>query len=298
MLAILGVSYRTLGFFVYPQDISINGELQSALALRMRVEIEEVRGAQEVRFLSDDATELVGLLVHRSHAVANLLLCHGYRRNKESLGGLIKLFPDYNIFLFDFRAHGESKGALTTIGFREIGDVNAAMSCFMYELARTYGAHLAELPRYILGFSMGAAAAISAAARNPGLCDALVADSSYADLFDEVRYFFARFSGLPTYPFLPLIEFLGRQMLGVSFEDVKPYMSVEALAMPVFIIHACNDEITPPCDALKIYRHGLAARRNVDLWIAPLARHARVYERYPEIYREKVMHFFTRARVA
>src|SRR5690242_11699073 len=56
---------------------------------------------RDVHFMTDDGLKLAGLLIKNKDALCNVILCHGYRGNKESLHDFIKVFHNANIMLFD-----------------------------------------------------------------------------------------------------------------------------------------------------------------------------------------------------
>lgn len=87
-----------------------------------------------------------------------VILGHGYCANAGNMLPLIRPFHamGYHVFLFDFRAHGQSGGARTSIGFHEGKDIAAAVR-FLKEH------HPAESKEIVyLGHSMGAAAFLMA----------------------------------------------------------------------------------------------------------------------------------------
>ena len=57
-----------------------------------------------------------------------IVLCHGYGSNRGELLTLVSALQDhqYNVFVFDFAAHGTIDG-VTTFGFREAEEVRAAI---------------------------------------------------------------------------------------------------------------------------------------------------------------------------
>src|SRR5690606_33927310 len=110
-----------------------------------------------------------------------LLICHGLAANKSNhlVLGEYGLPNGYNVFIFDFRAHGQSGGQLTTFGDRERQDVLGAV--------RWLRSNQAEGSQRIFGIgaSMGAAALIAAAAdESPEgqAIDAVVVYGTYGDL--------------------------------------------------------------------------------------------------------------------
>lgn len=150
------VAYYSLCRMVMPRARdNIVKEAQSQIMSKYNVE--------RVTFTTVDNITLLGLLIKRPAARANILLCHGYHQKKERLLQFLDLFPDYNIFMFDFRGHGESHDHLISFGFHEADDVRAAMACFKERIAQHVPKD-SSLPFVILGISMGGAAALKARA--------------------------------------------------------------------------------------------------------------------------------------
>jgi len=57
-----------------------------------------------------------------------VLIAHGLNANKENFLGAAQTIylMGYDVFIFDFRAHGESGGHTVTFGIKESQDVKAA----------------------------------------------------------------------------------------------------------------------------------------------------------------------------
>jgi uncharacterized protein len=80
----------------------------------------------------------------------------------------------YNVLLFDFQSYGLSQGMMSTLGMVESEDILAAIT-FLHGLPDTMPSKIG-----VLGLSMGATAAVLAAARSNDILD-LVADSCPVD---------------------------------------------------------------------------------------------------------------------
>ena len=131
--------------------------------------------AQPVSFSTQDGIGIAGLLIIRPEAARNILVCHGYRMAKERMHRFALMFPHDNILLFDYRAHGQSEGGRSSIGYYEKNDVLAALH-FLQENTLT-----AHLPIVGVGVSMGAVTLLSAACQS-GICKAIVLDAPFARL--------------------------------------------------------------------------------------------------------------------
>src|SRR5437868_4949569 len=80
-----------------------------------------------------------------------ILLCHGYGSSRGELLTLVSALQDhqYNVFVFDFVAHGMNDG-ITTFGYREADEVHAAID----ELAKR--ADLDATRFGLWGYNLGA----------------------------------------------------------------------------------------------------------------------------------------------
>lgn len=104
-----------------------------------------------------------------------IILCHGYQSGRGELLTLVAALQDhqYNVFVFDFAAHG-ANGGMATFGYRETDELRAAIDT----LARRGDV---DPNRFGLwGYNLGAYTALSEAERDPRV-RALVLDSVYDD---------------------------------------------------------------------------------------------------------------------
>lgn len=248
--------------------------------------------AQEVTFPSaEDATPLRGWFLPAPTRAPAIILCHGVWTGRRECLPLALQFRQagYNVLAFDFRAHGASGGQFISVGHHEMKDVLGAVQ-FLRVQPEVDAASIG-----VLGFSMGAASAINAAAHCPGIA-AVIADSAYADFMDAVRYSFSEVNGLPQYPFAPLALQWARWIVGIDPRTLRPLDNVAALApRPLLIIHGQDDTIVPVLHALQLYR---AARQPKELWVQPGAGHVGARDAVPRDYFLRVERFFSRAFAA
>ena len=81
-----------------------------------------------VAFSAGEAGPREGLFFPGFRGVPTIVLCHGYGSSKGELLTLVSALQDhqYNVFVFDFAAHGATDG-ITTFGYREAEEVRAAL---------------------------------------------------------------------------------------------------------------------------------------------------------------------------
>jgi len=241
---------------------------------------------EDVYFPSRDGTRLHGLYMAGRSGYPVLLLCHGYFKSVaepfELACQLNRL--GYQVFLIDFRACGLSDGCFTTLGYREVLDLLGAVD---YLRAR-----LGDLPIGVLGISMGAVAAIMAAAECPHI-EAMVVDSAYADLESAIGKKLADYLRLPFLVSLGWVSIrLGERISQGKVAAVRPVDYVGRLApRPLLIIYGELDDYLPSDHPQRLFD---AANEPKELWLAPGSGHAMARLDHPQEYVQRVQAFFGR----
>ena len=173
-----------------------------------------------------------------------VILCHGLGANKANQLVMAQdLVPGgYNVLAFDFRAHGQSGGQLSTFGDLERRDVLGAVR-WLRENRPAESQHI-----FGLGASMGAAALIAAAAdEGPEgqALEALAVYGTYDDLGSLVggladRYFVPPLDWLAVHVGLPIAS----AHVGRRLDRFAPGDELDGLwPRPILIVHGKNDRI-------------------------------------------------------
>ncbi len=121
-------------------------------------ELQRFSPISEVTFPSLDHDQKLNLkgywMPSSEDSEKTMVLGHGYSGDYRSMLATAEHFREigYNIFLFDFRAHGDSGGLKSSIGFHEGKDIAAAVQF----VKSTYPAQSQTL--VYMGYSLGAAA--------------------------------------------------------------------------------------------------------------------------------------------
>ena len=134
-----------------------------------------------VQFTTRDGVLLKGWYIP-AEGVAHGTIVYGHGLNRTR----VEMLPDavfahtlgYNGLLFDLRHHGMSGGTTTTLGYQERLDVEGAVQ---YVLGQEHSAR----PIVVWGVSMGAAAALMAAAETPDIA-AVISDSSFDSMMGTI----------------------------------------------------------------------------------------------------------------
>jgi fermentation-respiration switch protein FrsA (DUF1100 family) len=206
---------------------------------------------------------------------AVILLAHGYGDNRPEWVHALLAKKGYGVIAWDARAHGESDGDISTIGYLEVLDVKAALE---HVLAQPDVKHVGAW-----GGSMGGATLIRAAADFPEI-QALWIDSSFASLDDEFDY-------LVPYPVInPLAKVLAQIETGVHLSEVDPMVDIAGISpRPVYIVHGTGDTVAPPDAGRKLYE---AANEPRFLWEVENVRHLMVHGDNPRKYERRLVGFF------
>jgi len=204
-----------------------------------------------------------------------ILLAHGYGDNRPEWIHALLAKKGYGVLAWDARAHGESDGEISTMGYLEVLDVRAALD---YVLAQPGVEHVGAW-----GGSMGGATLIRAAADFPEI-EALFIDSSFASLDDEFNY-------LVPYPVInPLAKLIATTKTGINLEAVDPLKDIAKISpRPVYIVHGTGDTVAPPDAGRKLYE---AASDPRFLWEAESIQHMMIYLDNPRRYQRRLLGFF------
>jgi fermentation-respiration switch protein FrsA (DUF1100 family) len=250
--------------------------------------------AEEVSFPSvGDDIRLSGWFFRAADATPEtpapvIVLCHGIWTGRRECLPLALRFhaAGYNVLTFDFRAHGLSDGRFTSVGHHETNDVLGAIE-------HVKGRPEVDKARIgAVGFSMGAAAAIQAAARGDDIA-ALVADSAYATFLDAAKYSFHVVTRVPHFPIAPMAMRWAKWMVKIDAGKLRPIDVIGRISpRPVLIAHGELDEIVPVRHAHSLFQ---AAGEPKELWIDPQAHHVGARDMDTDGYFVRIQEFFNAA---
>lgn len=241
---------------------------------------------EEVKVTSDDGFELVGWFIPPQNG-AVIMAQHGYKGSRMGMLEEAEILyrHGYGVLVTSVRAHDMSEGELITFGYYEMQDLEA---WFQYLLTRPE----VDPERIgILGNSMGASMAIQYAAQNAQI-KAVVAQSAFSSLDDTVSTSVEAFTGLPAFPFGPLIVFWAELELGAdsSLIDAKEWIG-QLSPRPVLLLHGGKDGAIDKDSADRLFQ---AAGEPKELWYEPELGHAEFDTTLPEEFERRVVGFFDR----
>jgi uncharacterized protein len=234
---------------------------------------------EEVAFSTEDGLLLRGWWLPAPEAKRTVIALHGHRGARHHCVGIGAALwrRGANVLLFDHRGRGSSEGALMSLGYFETLDALAAIE---YSLSRA-----PEVPLGLIGYSMGGAVAVMAAARDDRV-GAVVADSSFASERKMVRSLLRKQVGPLCRPIAALSEYL----LPYDPGEVEPLGEVARIApRATLLIHGLLDTTCDPRDSVRLYE---AAGDHKELWLLKGAGHCDAYFADREAYCERVDSFF------
>ncbi len=165
-----------------------------------------------------------------------IILCHGYESSRSELLTLVSALQDhqYNVFVFDFAAHGANPG-MTTFGYKEAEEVRAAIDTLAARTdvdATSFG---------LWGYNLGAYAAVREAETDKRV-RALVLDSVYDEPQQMLKVEVGN-SALGSFPFMMRSAQLSFEWLNYQYKQDPPLSKrLAALkGVPKLFIEA-NDE--------------------------------------------------------
>lgn len=206
---------------------------------------------------------------------AVILLAHGYGNKRPEWVYALLARKKYGVLAWDARAHGESDGNISTIGYLEVFDVKAALE---YVRTQPDVEHIGAW-----GGSMGGATIIRAAAEFPQI-EAVFVDSSFTSLEDEFNY-------LVPYPVInPVAKFIVTSGTGLNLDQVNPLDDIVRISpRPVYIVQGMADAVAPPDSGEKLFN---AAGEPRFLWQQDKVPHQSMYLDNPRRYQRRLIDFF------
>jgi len=244
---------------------------------------------EDIEFQTSDGLTLRGWYIPaRSAAPApTVIVCPGANGSIDADAAVLSWFHflNLNVLTFDWRGHGRSDGQRVTLGCDERYDLLAAV-----DLARSRSAARVG----VLGFSMGAAVAISTAAVCPAI-DAVAADSPFVHVLTAVAGGL-RERGVPdsaAFSIARLLLTAARWRTGHDWQAADPVRWVDRLApRPLLLMCGERDVFAPRAEVDLLYQR---AGEPKELWRVPDAGHRELPARQPEAYRRRLTDFFVKS---
>jgi uncharacterized protein len=245
--------------------------------------------AEDVTITTPDGINLFGWYIAPSAEAdgAMLIYVHGLGGNRVELldqAAMIHARLGVGALLIDLRNHGASQGTVTTLGLRESDDVIAA---FNYVQARP---EVNPERIGLVGVSMGGATTIRAMARIPQ-SRLLIAQAAYTSIQDNIAEGVQSLTGLPPFPFAPLLIAFGEAEANANIRDVRPIDDLAAISpRPILFLHGGSDTLIHVRNSEALYA---AASEPKQLYIFPNVGHGGLYAADPAAFEAQVIPFLS-----
>ena len=243
--------------------------------------------AESVEFQSASGATVRGWFVAGRAGGGAVVLRHGLRANRLSMVRRAQLLKaeGYAVLLVDFQAHGESTGSRITFGHLEGRDAAAAVALVRLRLPNEKIG--------VIGTSLGGAAALLGSLA----ADAYVLEAVYPNIGAATANRISvvlgtRIGALASKLLVPLFEFLMSPILGVTPADLQPIGQIADIGAPVLLLGGMSDNRTPPEETTALFERAHAPKY---IWLIQGAGHVDLEQYAPELYREHVLGFLSRA---
>jgi fermentation-respiration switch protein FrsA (DUF1100 family) len=258
------ISHRWAQIYLHPTRYIVNGDALTANGIEYR----------DIELTTSDGVKLSAWYTPAKNG-AIILVAHGYGAARSEFYHALFARHGFGVVSWDFRAHGESGGDFSTLGYYEQLDVEAALD---FALAQPGVNHIGAW-----GGSMGGATIILTAARRAEI-EALAIDSSFPTLEDVYQL------NVPFPLFQPMVRFFAERGSGVSADSVRPVDEIGKIApRAVFVIQGNGDVLASIRAGERLFEN---AREPKLLWTEAGVPHLGMSAYYPSEYETRVIGFF------
>lgn len=240
---------------------------------------------ENIYFPTQDGIVLKGWFIPHPSSEKTIILMHGWGMNRGDVFKNTCFLYDlgYNLMYFDFRALGESGGTVSSIGYLEVKDLQAAIA--FLKATRPFACEKIGL----YGLSMGGMVAIYEAAQNPDIA-CVAAEASYYSFRKVVSRWAWVHNKVPYFPLMPIVLHYMRKYLTANPERYSPKFNVPKISpRPIFIIHGRYDNLVPAAQAKLLFRN---AGEPKEIWLVPGAKHNKCAEVGGFEYKQRLGDFF------
>ena len=239
---------------------------------------------ENIEFKTNDGITLRGWWAPGNAQSPIIIFCHGLNRSRlellERAGEAHK--RGYGVLLFDFRNHGESDPAHTTIGILESRDVGAASQFISMKAPGR--------PQLLWGVSMGAATALLAV-RDYGGFAGVVSDSAFPSFRETIEHHVRLLFHIPSFPVANMIVGITGMRMHVDPDSGNVEEAVRKFGnVPVLYIAGGKDRRMPPGVAQRLYDANTSPLKK--LIVVDGAGHGEAFSTDRERYLNAVFGFF------
>jgi fermentation-respiration switch protein FrsA (DUF1100 family) len=234
---------------------------------------------EDAPFVSADGTKLAGLWFPAKAATPKgvVVQFHGNGQNLTShfLYVYWLALEGWDVFVFDYRAYGASRGEKSLSG--AVADGAAALA---YARSRAAGR-----PLVVIGQSLGGALALASLKSDGGAgVKALVLDSTFSSFQRVARERLTRWWG--TWP----LQWLAYVLVSDRYAPIR--LIADRPVVPLLMFHAPGDPVVPFAEGRRLYD---AATGTKEFWEIPGTGHTEALGARGDVYRPRVLAFLNAA---
>lgn len=213
-----------------------------------------------------------------------VIIIHGYNGKAQTMSRQLEHFylnDHFNCLCVDLRSSGLSEGQFTTMSVLEKRDIIGWIN-YLNE-------HYNYPPIILYGESMGAATTMQTCGED--LSDNVICaieDCGFTSAFEEFKYQAKLLFHLPPFPFVYLMNFYSKLLLGADFINDTPLKAISKTKVPLLFIHGEDDTFVPFYMHDELIKY---AKENDEILTIPEAGH--IYSNIidPDTYWNKVDSF-------
>ncbi|MCF6171537.1 MAG: alpha/beta fold hydrolase [Bacteroidales bacterium] len=223
-------------------------------------------GFEEVRYETNDGNRLYGWWIAGKPASPTLILVHGWGKSVGRLMPYIKNLhgKGFNILAFDARNHGNSDGNRFSSLLTFAEDISAGIR-FVSEQKENKNCDI-----FLLGMSIGGAASVYAAARDPRIKKVITMGAPTNPA--EVMAYQLKKKHIPYYPFIWLLFQAIQLKIGIRFSKLATVNNIGKSEAEFLIIHGEIDKVVPVDHGRRILERARSGR--AELWVVPGGGHS------------------------
>ena len=242
---------------------------------------------RDVQVTTSDGLRLAGWWTPSKNGAA-VIVQHGYKTNRSTQ--LLEIAATlarggYGVLLSSLRAHDLNDGRVISFGLEEMKDLSAWLA-FIQTLEGVDPSRIG-----IFGNSLGGSLAIQLAAQTQSI-KAIVTHSAVASVRSTVETSIAYFTGLPPFPFTPMILFWVEQDWAMQPDLLDFTVWIAALdSLPILLMQGGADVVVASESGQLLYE---AAREPKELWFEPDLGHVDFQRERSQEFSDRVVGFFNR----
>lgn len=259
------------------------------LIIKQKEEWLTSRNQSEHSIITKDNLVLNGVFYPTNGASKKVvILCHGYMAYGMKDFAAIAAFyleNNVNVLMIDMRAHGKSKGNIIGFGVLERNDLLQWIKYINRKF--NYDCNI-----FLHGISMGGATVLMVNEfKLPENVKGSIADCAFTSAYEEFKYMLKNNFHLPTFPILPIANFICKKIGKYGFKDVNTLDILKQATLPILFIHGNKDRFIP-IDMTKQNYHACSSEKY--LFIVNNAHHCESYYMDMVNYQNHVIDFINR----